>query len=230
MRQSLNTVDVWENEYREIQNIPSSNRPTPSKALCILASLIDFSNIKHVLDAGCGNGRNSIYMAKLGCKVTAADFSTMALDAANVAADSELVRQDIAIQQVDLFRTLPYPNSQFDLCLDSYVSCHFVDEEKFQAYWDELSRVTRPEGLIFSSMFCKDDEFYAQFKKSAPKYELAIDPTNGIAKVLYSEDQFKLLFRPPLRIKYFLKFQFTDTVLGKQYLRSLLVALLQKTE
>jgi SAM-dependent methyltransferase len=230
MNYKTNTVDVWDNEYSEVQSIPSSTRTLPSKALCILAPLIDFPNIAQVLDAGCGNGRNSIYLAKHGCKVTAVDFSKTAIETAKAAADRNSVRQNIALEQLDLLQPLPYESERYDLCLDSYVSCHFLDKKTFNSYWEELSRVTRPGGLIFSSMFCGDDEFYARLKSPAFGHAQATDPANSITKVLYSEDQFKLLFSPPLAIKYFLKFQFTDTVLHNQYLRSLLVAVLEKAK
>jgi SAM-dependent methyltransferase len=230
MNQSTNSAGIWDNEYREVHSIPSSTRTLPSKALCILASLIDFTDVGRVLDAGCGNGRNAIYLAKQGCKITAVDFSDAAIETTAATAKREHVAHQIGLAKTNLFEPLPYGDGTFGLCLDSYVSCHFTDENKFHAYWNELSRVTRIGGLIYSSMFCDDDEYYAKFKKAGARYSQATDPANQITKVLYTEKQFKSLFVRPLAIRNFLKFQFTDTVLGREYLRSLLVVLLQKTE
>ena len=77
-------------------------------------------------------------------------------------------------------------------------------------------------------MFCEDDEYYAKFKETGLQRSLAMDPSNRITKVLYTESQFKSFFEFPLAIQYFLKFQFADIVLGREYLRSLLVVLLRK--
>ena len=41
---------------------------------------------KHVLDLGCGNGRNAVYLAEKGCEVIAIDFSPAALNKAARAA------------------------------------------------------------------------------------------------------------------------------------------------
>jgi SAM-dependent methyltransferase len=230
MNQITNCASTWDNEYREAHSIPSSDRTMPSKALCIVAPLIDFSEVGQVLDAGCGNGRNAIYLASHGCNVTAVDFSRAAIETTAAKIGQENVTHQIRIEKINLFEPLPYNTGAFGLCVDSYVSCHFTNDNNFRTYWNELSRVTRVGGLIYSSMFCDDDEYYAKFKRAGINRLEATDPTNQITKVLHTEDQFKSLFEYPLAIKYFLKFQFTDVVLGQEYLRSLLVVLLQKNK
>ncbi len=55
--------------------IPSSTRMLPSKALVLFSEILGFKNLHNVLDAGCGIGRNSIYLAQKGCEIHAVDFS-----------------------------------------------------------------------------------------------------------------------------------------------------------
>jgi SAM-dependent methyltransferase len=224
---NITTVEIWDREYRQLHSIPSSTRQSPSKALLIVEPLIDFVGVHRVFDAGCGNGRNAIHLATLGCNVVAVDLSPAALDAARVFAFEAGMLDRINFAIADLFKPLPYENNQFDLCLDSYVSCHFTDPSWFESYWRELTRITRPGGLIFSSMFSIDDEYYAELIGRDSSHSIVTDPINGITKVIYREDQFKLLFNPPLILADFLKFQFMDRVIDRDYRRSLLIALLK---
>jgi SAM-dependent methyltransferase len=182
-----------------------------------------------VLDAGCGNGRNAVYFAGKGCKVVAADFSPTALAAADQLAAASDLRDRVQSIQLNLFEKLPFADSSFDVCVDSYVSCHF-DDATYLHYWEELARVTRERGLLFTSMFSSDDEYYAGIARSHPaEFPYVTDPINGLTKRLYDEEAFQSLFRTPLSIIYFAKFQFVDRVLGTDYRRSLLVSLLQKS-
>lgn len=221
-------LDLWDREYREIQSIPSSTRAIPSKALVLFDKLIEFGRIQRAFDAGCGNGRNAVYLAKKGCKVVTADSSKVALDSTKKAALQSGVKDRIATVHMDLMKPFPF-SSEFDLVLDSYVSCHFTENSQVTRYWTELARVTRVGGLVFSSVFSPDDEYYHSIPRSSrSNSRLVTDPTNGITKRLYEESEFKAVFPTSLLITYFVKFQFWDNVLGNNYLRSLYVALLTK--
>lgn len=220
-------VETWEREYRHIHSIPSSTRSYPSKAVLIAEALVDFGKIKRILDAGCGNGRNAVHFAKKGFQVIAADFSPAALDfVSNAARDSGNIERLHPIR-IDLNRTFPFIDETFGFCLDSYVSCHFTDRSTFDSYWRELTRVTRTGGYIFSSMFSVDDQYYDELSGGLNS-RIVTDLHNGITKKLYAEGEFKSLFPPSLSLIHFLKYQFIDRVIGKDYRRSLLLALLRK--
>ena len=225
------TPETWDKEYTQLHSpSPNSTRLLPSKALCVAGPLLNIPDPKTAFDAGCGNGRNSIYLAKQGFHVTAVDLSNAALDAAADFSAKEKLAEQIHLKRTNLFQPFPYRSQQFDLSLDSYVSCHFTDDNLFFTYWSELSRVTRKGGTIFSSMFCADDEYYAKLiQQDAPRV-IVTDPTNGITKVIFREQEFKSLFTPPLALEFFIKFQFSDRVQGQDYRRSLLVALLRKLD
>jgi SAM-dependent methyltransferase len=220
-------AEIWDREYRQLHSIPSSTRSLPSKALCIAEPLIDLGRARQVFDAGCGNGRNATHLAKQGCTVVAADLSPAALEAAKHAVLETGTQKFIKLTAIDLSKPLPYPDQRFDLCLDSYVSCHFTDQHVFRRYWQELARVTHRDGVIFSSMFANDDEYYAQWISGDAPRSIITDPVNGITKVIYREDAFKSLFDAPLTLVNFLKFEFTDIVFDRNYRRCLFIALLK---
>src|SRR5438067_3315020 len=91
------TSDVWDREYTTYKVIPSSTRSLPSKALVLFSELIGFQNKLKVLDAGCGIGRNSVYLAKKGCEVHAVDFSEAALSQLDKLAIQTGIRERITL-------------------------------------------------------------------------------------------------------------------------------------
>jgi len=217
---------LWEAEYGDLQVIPSSTRTLPSKALVLFSELLELSKAGRVLDAGCGNGRNSVYLAEKGCEVDAVDTSETALRQLDRLARDRGVYGRVHSHNRSLADPLPFPNDHFDLALDSYVFCHFTDNDLKEHYRQEMARVLRPGGLLFSSVFCTDDAYYAQFADW--KTKLAVDPNNGLTKRLYSESEIKAFFAEDFALKYFAKFAFEDIVLRQSYWRSILVCILQK--
>ena len=158
-------MEIWNREYQEIRSIPSSTRRLPSKALLLFEKILDFNKPRRVLDAGCGNGRNAVYLGAKGSHVVAVDFSSAALATVKSEVEPSGIGHRISLEKVDLLDALPFSDGTFDLCLDSYVSCHFTNNIDHTHYWSELSRVTRPGGHIFSSVFASDDEYYSKLAK-----------------------------------------------------------------
>jgi SAM-dependent methyltransferase len=219
--------ELWENEFSSLRVIPSSTRVLPSKALQLFSELLSFHNLSVVLDAGCGTGRNAIYLAQKGCTVEALDFSETALSVLRRRAIDSGVSDRIHACSFPLSGPLGFPDAQFDLALDSYVSCHFVDEHLRRQYHAELSRVLKPGGHLFSSQFSVDDAYYARLlpSPSSGTGGIVTDPRNHITKRLYTEAEAQSLFQDQdeIELRYYTKFQFDDVVLGTTYRRSILV-------
>jgi SAM-dependent methyltransferase len=220
---------LWDREYSDLKVIPSSTRQLPSKPLVLFAEILDFRKMRKVLDAGCGIGRNAIYLAKKGCEVHAVDYSIQALTMLNNAARRSSVEEHINTYCCKLQKTFPFESSFFDLVLDSYVFCHFVEDDFREDYRRELHRVTKPGGFVFSSVFSFEDEYYRDIRATKPHTDnLVTDPHNGITKRLYTEGEIREFFSVAFEVKYFAKFEFTDVVLGQQYRRSIFAMALRR--
>jgi 2-polyprenyl-3-methyl-5-hydroxy-6-metoxy-1,4-benzoquinol methylase len=102
-----------------------------------------------VLDAGCGAGRNLIYLLREGCRVYAADVSARAIEElrrmARVLAPS-LPESNFRVEAVE---QMSFDAEAADVVISSAV-LHFArDDEQFNSMLRECFRVLKPGGLFF---------------------------------------------------------------------------------
>ncbi len=102
-----------------------------------------------VLDAGCGTGRNLVYMLREGFDLWATDRDPAAVAAARALAATLAPWLPSDRFGVDLVERLPFA----DLAMDAVVSnsvLHFArDDQHFDAMVLEMWRVLKPGGLLF---------------------------------------------------------------------------------
>ena len=220
--------ETWDNEFGTVHAIPSSTRMEPARALLLFAELLGFHAPMRVLDAGTGNGRNALYLARRGCNVSALDFSDLVLDRALRGAREAGLSDKISVVKHSLPERTPFHDKSFDLVLDAYLSCHFLRDDVWERFWAEMDRVTKPGGQLLSIVFSLEDEYYGQLLKDSPDGALVCDPANGIWKRLYSEQQIKNLLARKFRLEYFAKFEFSDKVFDNPYRRVVFTSVLRK--
>ncbi len=105
-----------------------------------------------VLDAGCGGGRNLVYLLRIGCDVCAVDSSTQAIEdvrsmAANLAPG--LPASNFRVETLD---SLSFSDEQFDVIISNAVLHFAANESAFRAMLLELWRVLSPDGIFFSRL------------------------------------------------------------------------------
>ena len=209
--------------------IPTSTRTYPSRALLLFEHFFARSRPLRILDAGSGIGRNALYLAKQGHQVVAFDFAESALTQLRRSAAASGLERQISIVSGSLEQNLPFKHGSFDLVLDSYVSCHFLDPALRTHFVSELSRVLEDRGQLFSTQFSTYDEYYRQLLPDANAADpVVIDPRNGIAKQLYSRASAQTVFASLGALRYFAQFDFTDFVVGRDYRRSVFVLLVER--
>jgi SAM-dependent methyltransferase len=102
-----------------------------------------------VLDAGCGYGRNLVYLLRAGCQVHALDANPEGI--AHVRALAAELAPSLPAEnfRVAPIESMPFPDGFADVVLCNSV-LHFArDEAHFLAMVTELWRVLRPGGLLF---------------------------------------------------------------------------------
>jgi len=97
-----------------------------------------------VLDIGCGEGRNAIFMAFRGHKVTALELSSSAVKKLRMVA--EKFSLDIQVIEGRIEDFVPDPGQQYDLVL-AHSSLHFVDKEIWVPLVAELRKLTNRGGF-----------------------------------------------------------------------------------
>jgi SAM-dependent methyltransferase len=102
-----------------------------------------------VLDAGCGYGRNLVYLLREGCEVFALDLDGEGVEHVRQLAASLGTGTPAENFQVGAIERMPFPDSVADVVICSAV-LHFArNEEHFRAMLKELWRVLRPGGMLF---------------------------------------------------------------------------------
>ncbi len=103
----------------------------------------------HILDAGCGSGRDSLYFKSRGYRCSAFDISAKMCEFA-----SRLLEQEVLQRS---FETLEFIN-EFDAIWASASLLH-VPKDNILLSMDRLSVALRPKGVFYASFKLGDKEF-----------------------------------------------------------------------
>jgi SAM-dependent methyltransferase len=95
-----------------------------------------------VLELGCGNGRNAVHLASLGCTVDAVDFSERAVEWTQQRARS--AGAAVTVQCCSIFDAA-FPDGSYDLVYDS--GCfHHLPPHRRNDYVELVDRALKPGG------------------------------------------------------------------------------------
>lgn len=102
-----------------------------------------------VLDAGCGDGRNLVYLLRQGYDVYATDESTRAMAVTRALAARLAPHLAADHFRVEPVEAMTFPDAFADVVISSAV-LHFArDEEHFEAMLGRMWRVLAPGGMLF---------------------------------------------------------------------------------
>ena len=102
-----------------------------------------------VVDAGCGSGRNLVYLLREGYELFGCDQDPYAVEGVRALARELAVELPAENFQVAAIERMPFPDAHADVVICNSV-LHFArDEAHFRAMVMELWRVLRPGGLLF---------------------------------------------------------------------------------
>ena len=106
----------------------------------------------NVLDAGCGGGRNLVYLLKNGFNVFATDAAPKAIE--QVRALAATLAPDLPLGNFPVVpvEKMPFDDQQFDFVVSNAV-LHFArDGQHFDAMLTEMWRVLREGGILFARL------------------------------------------------------------------------------
>ena len=111
-----------------------------------------YNSCKKVLDAGCGGGRNLVYLLQNDYDVYAVDPNSEAIEAVKTLAKSLSKKASDSNFSVSRAEELPFEDQYFDLVICNAV-LHFADsEDHFDSMLHSMWRVLKPGGFFFSRL------------------------------------------------------------------------------
>jgi len=95
-----------------------------------------------ILELGCGTGKNTVFLAQIGDKVHALDFSEGMIEKAR----EKVTAKNVRFEMADLTKRWTCEDNAYDL-----ITCNLVLEhiENLNHIFAEAARTLRPNGIVF---------------------------------------------------------------------------------
>ncbi len=198
-------VDFWNKTSKGWQTIWGphihhgyfeNHRETPvqaqEKLIEKLVALLEISPQMEILDAGCGLGGSSLYLAKrYDVRVTGITLSQKQVDIATGLAKKERIN-NVSFKVEDALSLASFPDNTFDIVW-SLESCEqFYDK---QLFIQQAFRVLKPGGKLILATWCSGAEEYQdlqakKYKKLCISLQLPYMPTMDHYTKLLQEQGF----------------------------------------
>jgi SAM-dependent methyltransferase len=183
----------WNKEYRQKQHLALSENPSEdlikfTRSLEREYGRTFLNATSSVLDMGCGNGRNLVYLAKeFGMHGVGYDISNEAIaQAKKLSADLPL-----SYEVRSLEGPLPLSDDSQTLVLDMMTS-HVLNAQARKELLQEIVRVLKPDGWFFFKTFLREGDLnVARLLKENPAQEKGsyIHPEIGVVEHVFTEGE-----------------------------------------
>lgn len=151
----------WYDFYKEIRDTYGDE---PEHALIEYLDLIERGK---VLDLGVGDGRNSLFLASMGCEVTGVDMKSE-----NIELFSRKAKElDLDVESVvDDIRNIKIKEEEYSLIILSWV-LNFFNKSDINSILDKVKKGLKKGGIIYVGAFTNLDYFYEINKSRSIKEE-----------------------------------------------------------
>jgi SAM-dependent methyltransferase len=193
-KRKVHGATFWDREYTNPEHLKLSDNVSEDLAKFTRwlgrnsesAHLLSVGN--SVIDAGCGNGRNLIYLARMfGLKGTGVDISSAAIAQAKRLSIELPIRYEVGSADAPL----SVGDESQAIALDMMTS-HFLDKDGRTHLRDELFRTLVQGGYLFMKTFLKDKDIHTtRLLREHPGTEEGtyIHPVMGVAEYVYTEEE-----------------------------------------
>lgn len=186
-------ANFWDTEYTTPSHLKLSSVHSGDLAKftrwLVRQKRTDLLNVtSSVLDIGCGNGRNLIFLAReFGNFGVGFDVSKAAISQAETASEGFSLKYQVR----SIAGALNLAPASQNLVLDMMTS-HFLNQAERLALREEIYQVLKPGGFLFIKTFLKDEDLHTErLLKEHPGQEAGtyIHPVMGVAEYVYSEEE-----------------------------------------
>ena len=120
----------------------------PARFCDELIALCPPSKDKKVLDIGCGEGKDAVYMATKGYTVTAFDLTENGIRKTIRLAEEQGTTINAYVDDINTFET----DEKFDIIYSSGTIQYLFEENK-KAFFEKLGRITKKNSFVFFNVF-----------------------------------------------------------------------------
>ena len=120
----------------------------PGRFLEELIELCPPSADKKVLDIGCGEGKDAVYMAQKSYDVTAFDLTENGIRRTVSLAEKRNVNIRAYVDDINTFST----DEQFDV-IYSTGTVQYLFEENKKGFFEKLDKITKKNGIVYINVF-----------------------------------------------------------------------------
>lgn len=158
-----------------------------------------FDKEMKILDAGCGEGRNTVYFLHEGYQIFGADSNPIAVQMARIYAQTIQKEYDVYRFQTSLIENMPFHQGAFDAIISSAVLHFATSEIHFLKMMEEMMRVLKPGGIFFLRMTTSQGEMQEKSPHLGDGVYLLPDGserfllTDSLEKEIVSKYKFKYL-------------------------------------
>ncbi|WP_040814677.1 class I SAM-dependent methyltransferase [Nocardia concava] len=151
----------WQRTYREH---PGMYGEEPSAAAVYAAKAFRESGAVDVLELGAGHGRDAIYLARQGFRVTAADFSAIGLAQLRERAEAAGLGDQVSTLEHDVRQPIPLPYRSVDAVYAHMLLCMNLSTQEIRDLVAEVRRVLKPGGVFVYTVRNTDDAHFGTGK------------------------------------------------------------------
>ena len=140
-------VPIWDIKHENGDHEILRGNPSP---LAMITSLY-ITERSHILELGCGVGRDAEYFAKLGNHVLATDGSTVVVEQ-----DKERIQNpNIEFEVLKIHGGLELPLNTFDMVYAN-LSLHYFSKDDTESIFESITKSLKPNGLL--AFACKSSD------------------------------------------------------------------------
>lgn len=222
---------AWEKEYRNPKLVTKNDGPSADSVRFFkyLKKEEDYVlEDKHILDLGCGTGRNANYLAERGNHVIGIEISKTALDLAKTRAKESGV--SVGYRLGDIGMSYDIVTESIDVVID-VTSSNSLNEKGRAVYLTEVSRVLKPGGYFFVRALAKDGNKNVKFllrESPGKEHDTYILKEIGLTERVFSKDDFIKMYSALFEIMHLEKKTSYTTFNDRIYKRDYWLAYMKK--
>jgi SAM-dependent methyltransferase len=160
----------WENTFSRHPNMFGKNPSGPARKA---AELFKEEGKLKILELGCGQGRDTLFLAQSGFRVDALDYSEKAVEDIIQSAQGFNLSLSITARRHDVRNALPFDDESFDACYSHMLYCMALTTSELTFLSNQIWRVLKPGGLnVYTARHTKDSHYGKGVHRGEDLYEI----------------------------------------------------------